>query len=93
MSDVALLVVSVAVGSLIAAAAVYDYRRRIATARRVSVRSHLISAVMMVLLSAVVGVWAIIDDNRVFTIPCSVIVGLVGVALLVRLTRDRIRSK
>jgi len=31
MSDVALLVVSVAVGSLIAAAAVYDYRRRIAT--------------------------------------------------------------
>jgi len=48
---------------------------------------------MMVLLSAVVGVWAIIDDNRAFTIPCSVIAGLVGVALLVRLTRDRIRSK
>lgn len=93
MSDVALLVVSVIIGCLIAAAAVYDYQRRTATARRVSVRSHLISAVMMVLLSAVVGVQAIIDNNRAFTIPCSVIVGLVGVALLVRLTRDRISSR
>ena len=46
----------------------------------------------MVLLSAV-SVRAIIDDNRAFTIPCSLIVGLVGVALLVRLTRDRISSK
>jgi len=94
MSDAALFVVSVVVGGVLAVIAVYEHHRRTATAPRVSVRSHLFSAVMLVLLSVLVGVSAIFDGgNRVFTIPGSVICGLVGLALLARSTRDLISSK
>ena len=94
MRDLALLVGSVIVGAVIAVVADRDYQRRAASARNVSVRSHLFSAIMLVLSAAVVGVGAILDEGkRVFTIPFSVIVGFVGLALLVRLARDLSTSK
>lgn len=69
-------------GAVIAAVGDRDYQRRMTSARNVSVRSHLLSAVMLVLSSAAVGVGAVLDEGkRVFTIPFSVIIGFVGLAL------------
>ncbi|MCC3338594.1 hypothetical protein [Mycolicibacterium smegmatis] len=94
MSHLALLAGSVMVGIVIAAGAVYDYQRRAARARNVSIRSHVLSAVVLVLSSAVVGAQAVLyHDHRAFTIPYSTIAGLVGLTLLAILMRDVVSSK
>jgi len=89
MNPLALLAGSVVVGAIIALA-VNQYLRRTATNRQhYSLRTHLFSAFTLVLAAAFVGLRALLDtDGRAFTIPFSVIVGLTGLVLLVRRTRD-----
>ena len=85
LSPIALLAVSVVVGVGIALVINQYLRRAAPTDRQYSLRTHIFSALTLVLVAAAVGISAIVTgEYNAFTIPFSVVVGLVGIVLLIR---------
>ncbi|WP_133062630.1 hypothetical protein [Mycolicibacterium peregrinum] len=89
MNPLALLSASVVAGGVIAVVINHYLRRTAPTPQRYSLRTHIFSAITVILIATAVGISAILDpNNRAVTIPFSVVFGLTGIVLLVRRTKE-----